>query len=123
MKGDFLVRNLNVVDIRAGEIIERQDIVIENGRISFIGDTGSAPADEKLIEVDASGKYAIPGLWDMHTHSTKLAGQYQHPLYLANGVTGVRDMWGCMAEPDSYVACQRDRELWNAALDESIRGR
>jgi hypothetical protein len=42
--------------------------------------------------VDGNGKYLIPGLWDMHVHQTGLESTY--PLYLANGVTGVRDMWG-----------------------------
>ena len=39
--------------------------------------------------VDGNGKYLIPGLWDMHAHT---AGPSFLPLYLANGVTGVRDM-------------------------------
>jgi imidazolonepropionase-like amidohydrolase len=39
--------------------------------------------------VDGTGKYLIPGLWDMHVHIT---GTYYLPLFLANGVTGVRDM-------------------------------
>jgi imidazolonepropionase-like amidohydrolase len=42
--------------------------------------------------VNGTGKYLIPGLWDMHAHATDYVSTY--PLYLANGVTGVREMSG-----------------------------
>ncbi len=42
--------------------------------------------------VDGKGKYLIPGLWDMHVHTWDYESTY--PLYIANGVTGVRDMFG-----------------------------
>jgi len=41
--------------------------------------------------VDATGKFLIPGLWDMHVHPTE---KEYLPLFIANGVTGVRVMWG-----------------------------
>jgi predicted amidohydrolase YtcJ len=41
--------------------------------------------------VEAEGKYLIPGLWDMHVHSVG-AGDWHFPLFLAHGVTGVREM-------------------------------
>jgi hypothetical protein len=115
--GDFLISNVHVVDVRAGKLLGSQDVAVENGRITRIASTGSLPIPNGLVEIDATGKYVIPGLWDMHTHSTKLASQYLHPLFIANGVTGVREMWGCMSEPDSYIACQADRERWNKALE------
>ncbi len=55
----------------------------------------------------------MPGLWDMHTHSYKISPQFHHPLFIANGVTGVRDMSGCMSEPDDFWACIDDRKKWN----------
>ena len=56
----------------------------------------------------------------MHTHSTKLAPVHQHPLFIANGVTGVRDMWGCMNEPDSFFGCIEDRRRWNSATASGV---
>jgi predicted amidohydrolase YtcJ len=48
--------------------------------------------------INASGKYLIPGLWDMHTHTAERRAAWSdkviYPLYVANGVTGVRDMGG-----------------------------
>jgi hypothetical protein len=42
--------------------------------------------------VDGKGKYLIPGLWDVHVHTWDYESTY--PLYIANGVTGVREMFG-----------------------------
>jgi imidazolonepropionase-like amidohydrolase len=42
--------------------------------------------------IDGRGKFLIPGLWDMHVHTTMPGGRDVLKLYIANGVTGVRDM-------------------------------
>ena len=57
----------------------------------------------------------------MHTHSMQLAPQLQHPLWLAAGVTSVRDMSGCMAASDSFVACSADRKRWQQQLQQGER--
>ncbi len=113
---DLVLRNVSVIDVERGSLSPPVDVVLQAGRIRVLSAPGTIPVGSAGLEVDASGLYAIPGLWDMHTHSTKLAQYYLHPLQLANGVTGVRDMWGCLSEPDSYIACQDDRERWNSLL-------
>jgi hypothetical protein len=54
-----------------------------------VGPAASAPAAQRVI--DAHGKWVIPGLWDMHVH---FADPAWADLFVANGVTGVRVMWG-----------------------------
>jgi imidazolonepropionase-like amidohydrolase len=115
--GDFLVRNVGVVDVEHGAIRHRQDVVLRDGRITAVVPTGSLRTGGSLTTIDGTGKYLMPGLWDMHTHAVKISPQYTHPLFVANGVTGVRDMSGCMSEPDTFFACIRDREAWNRALE------
>ncbi len=66
-------------------------ILIEGNRIREIGDRLSVPAGAQVIS--AAGKYVIPGLIDTHTHSQ---GPWMHRLFLANGVTTVRDMGGAV---------------------------
>jgi hypothetical protein len=46
--------------------------------------------------VDGSGKFLIPGLWDMHVHSgdDEIPRTVILPLYVAHGITGVREMSG-----------------------------
>ena len=46
--------------------------------------------------IDASGLYALPGLWDMHTHLTFEPALKDRisSLFVANGITSVRDLGG-----------------------------
>jgi len=70
------------------EEIHRQDILIEKGKIIKI----ASPIDDSgALPVDCSGKFIIPSLFDMHVH---LNSSEMLDLFIANGVTGVRNMWG-----------------------------
>ena len=114
--GDFLIRNVAIVDVEAGVLRDDQNVVVLDGRIASVGSAETAQVQESLVVIDGIGKYLMPGLWDMHTHSLKVSSHYHHPLFIANGVTGVREMYGCMAEPDSFLACLDDLQRWNNAL-------
>jgi len=113
-EGDVVIRNVRVVDVRAGMARQPTDVLVRDGVIAVIGTDAMAPP--RAREIDGTGMYLMPGLWDMHTHSNTFADQYQHPLYIANGVTGVREMWGCMSRPDPFIACIDDRARWNREL-------
>jgi imidazolonepropionase-like amidohydrolase len=63
-------------------------IVIENGVISAAGPRAQTRIPKGAAILDARGKYAIPGLWDMHAHYEQVEWG---PIYLAAGVTTVRD--------------------------------
>lgn len=115
-EGNFLIRNVGLVDVETGTLRQNQDVILRDGRVAFVGSAEPARSKGSLITIDGAGKYLMPGLWDMHTHSYQLSPQYHHPLFIANGVTGVRDMSGCMSEPDSFLACIDDRKRWNEAL-------
>lgn len=74
-------------------------VVVLGNRIVAAGPSDSVriPADARVV--DGRGKYLIPGLWDMHVHTVMPGGREVLPLYIANGVTGVRDMagdWGTL---------------------------
>lgn len=69
-----------------------QTVVIDGERIQWVGQADAAVVPEGARVIDGQGKYLIPGLWDMHVHATAMPGFA--PLYIANGVTGVRDMFG-----------------------------
>lgn len=114
--GDFLVRNVAMVDVLRGRIVPGRDVVVRNGRIASIGASYPGSGQSGLVVVDGTGKFLVPGLWDMHVHSLKIAPQYTHPLFIANGITGVREMWGCASLPDSFLACGEDIERWREGL-------
>jgi len=72
-------------------------VVIYNGRILSIDPTKSAKISRKSSSIDCHGLFLIPGLWDMHVHLVfgdwfPAAKDISLPLFVANGVTGVRDM-------------------------------
>jgi Amidohydrolase family len=64
-------------------------ILIENGVIKTVGVRGHVHLPKGASILDASGKWAIPGLWDMHAHYEQVEWG---PIYLAAGVTSVRDV-------------------------------
>jgi imidazolonepropionase-like amidohydrolase len=82
-------KHVTVIDLTGGSARPDSVVVIAGDRIAEVGKTGQVaiPADAPVV--DGTGKFLIPGLWDMHVH---IAGQSYLPLFLANGVTGVRDM-------------------------------
>lgn len=82
-----------VIDATGAPAKRDMSIVIVGGRITTLGKTGRVrvPADAEII--DASGKFLIPGLWDMHIHSGGYEnGKKYFPQLIAGGITGVRDM-------------------------------
>jgi hypothetical protein len=64
-------------------------ILIENGVIKAVGPRSQVRVPKDATILDASGKYAVPGLWDMHAHYEQVEWG---PIYLAAGVTSVRDV-------------------------------
>lgn len=88
------ITNVDVVDTASGALLADQTVVIESGRITMLGESGAIDAPEQSTIIDGEGKFLIPGLWDMHVHLPWLAPQLTMPLFIANGVTGVREMGG-----------------------------
>lgn len=96
---DVLLRNVTVVDVIDGSTREHRDIGILDARIVSIEPHDPEHAPEATRTVDGSGQYAIPGLWDMHVHfggGEALIEENRNllPLYVAHGITAVRDAAG-----------------------------
>jgi len=93
-----LVTNVNIIDVRTGNVTARQQVVIDSGKIKQIVDTIKA-ADQYKTIVSAEGKFLIPGLAEMHAHipqppTTTLRTEETLFLYLSNGITTIRGMLG-----------------------------
>jgi imidazolonepropionase-like amidohydrolase len=69
-------------------------VLVRGNRIVAEGPAVDIDVPRGTHVVDGRGAYLIPGLWDMHVHTVMPGGAQVLPLYLANGVTGVRDMAG-----------------------------
>ena len=88
------ITNVSVIDGTAPTPRAGQTVVVRGNRIEAVGPTPVTPAPPGARVVDGSGKYLIPGLWDMHVHTTVPGGREVLALYVANGVLGVRDLAG-----------------------------
>jgi Tol biopolymer transport system component len=93
-----LLRNVRILDFKTGGFTEDTSLLIEDGRIKWIGTEASHALPGDLKVVDGGGRFAIPGLFDMHTHTaTPIHSQSardvsQMELWIAYGVTSVADM-------------------------------
>ena len=90
------ITNATVVDVSNGALHRGSTVVIDGNRIVSVGPP-SANTQRRGQVVDAKGMFVIPGLWDMHTHAyfgwpADFGDTYVLPLFIANGVTGIRDM-------------------------------
>ena len=101
-----------VIDAEKGAAQPDATVVVEGNRIMAVGASGEVriPAGTRVI--DGSGKFLSPGLWDMHVHTffgdwVPGGREVTLPLFLAFGVTGVRDMG---SDLDPILAARRDVE-------------
>jgi imidazolonepropionase-like amidohydrolase len=90
-----IFEHVHVVPMDSPRVLRDRRVIVRDGRILRIEDSGNtdsqAPGRNKTI--DGQGAYLMPGLVDMHVHlSTKFPNESEFALYLANGVTTVRDM-------------------------------
>ncbi|MHC4587436.1 MAG: ankyrin repeat domain-containing protein [Planctomycetota bacterium] len=69
-------------------------VVVRGDRIEALGKTGKLAVPQNTQVVNATGKFLIPGLWDMHIHPHEKDTKEYLSLFIANGVTGMRVMWG-----------------------------
>ena len=67
-------------------------VVVTGNRITALGQTGKIRIPKEAQIINATGKFLIPGLWDMHFHLKE--SERTFPLFIANGVTGVRNTGG-----------------------------
>jgi imidazolonepropionase-like amidohydrolase len=97
------IRGVTLVDVRDGSLHPEHTVLVAGNRIAAIGQAHRVAVPDDAQIVEAAGCYLIPGLWDMHVHSVanvavdsgneSIAAQDWHfPLFLAYGVTGVRNM-------------------------------
>ena len=95
----LVFRNVTVIDMRSKQPQPNMTVVISGNQILKIGKNLKIPRNAEVI--DASGKFMIPGLWDMHIHLS-FATELALPALVANGVTGVRDMGGDIKQIDEW---------------------
>ncbi|MEL6852636.1 MAG: hypothetical protein AAFP92_29275, partial [Bacteroidota bacterium] len=112
----LIFANARIIDVEKARVSAPVFIQIKRGRIERITRNRAMLAQGTARFIDLKGKYVMPGLWDMHTHTWD---RWAFDLLLANGVTGYRGMFepmdsvrnwrkeaahGKLLAPDMYVA-------------------
>jgi imidazolonepropionase-like amidohydrolase len=93
----ILIRNATVINPGTSSVLPSTSVLVVNGKIQAVAPAAQLSAPGGALVVDGTGKYLIPGLWDMHVHTDMGdwipgATQVTFPLFVANGVTGIRTM-------------------------------
>ncbi|NEX94108.1 amidohydrolase family protein [Caulobacter sp. 17J65-9] len=106
-KVDLLVRKATVVDVETGRLLPDRLVAVRDGTVVAVDADRAAKRFDAARVIDGEGKFVIPGLWDMHVHfggGEALIEENKDllPLYVANGVTTVRDCAGDLS--DSVLA-------------------
>lgn len=107
----YVIEGVRVIDVETGVAGSPVAVVVREGVIASIG---PVVANHALVRVDGNGRWLVPGFWDMHMHSYQQSPRSDFPLFVANGVTSVRDMMDCPDPSDALIACMADKRRWNA---------
>jgi len=84
------ITHVAVIDTVTGSIQRDMNVLVRDARVTSV-QPGSAPLPPGAEQFDGRGRFAIPGLWDMHVHLS-WATSSALPAFVATGVTGVRDL-------------------------------
>jgi Amidohydrolase family len=95
----IIIIHATVINPSTSSVLANRTVVITSDHITSVSDAAKFQSPKNARIIDAIGQYLIPGFWDMHVHSA--FGDWFPggrdiilPLFIANGVTGVRDMGG-----------------------------
>jgi imidazolonepropionase-like amidohydrolase len=96
---NLVITHVNIIDATGSPVQPDMSVTLQGNRIVKITKSQKTKLPNNAKVLDATGKFLIPGLWDMHVHT--IFGDWipggkevSLPLFVANGVTGVRDMGG-----------------------------
>lgn len=104
LAGSTLIRNARVFDSERAVLGPPSDVLMQNGRIVEVAAAGKTAFDKGKRKaersIDAGGRVMLPGLFDMHTHF----GAWDGGLFLAAGITTIRDLGNDNATLQQYIA-------------------
>lgn len=88
--------HVTVIPMTDVPLLRDQTVVLRGDRIVALGPSTRVAVPRGARRIDGHGRFLIPGLWDMHAHVSddETTRAIEFPLYVANGVTGLRVMLG-----------------------------
>ena len=117
-QADLAIVHVDVVDVMIGELVPDQTILIAGDRIAWVGPAADVRMPQGTEVVLGEGRFLIPGLWDMHVHlQYAWDAEVSLPMFLAHGVTGVRDMASDVQEPNQGFSGLPDLLAWRERIE------
>lgn len=96
--GELAFTNVTVISMESDRAIENQTVIVNEGRITQIGNTKKIEVPKSARVIDGTGKFLIPGLTEMHAHLPPVENEEQIKhvlaLFALNGITTIRGMLG-----------------------------
>ncbi|MDQ2773119.1 MAG: amidohydrolase family protein, partial [Bacteroidota bacterium] len=119
---DVVINHVTLVDVRTGQLTPNQVVAIAKGKIVEVQEADKDSYAAKQY-VNGNGRYLIPGLWDMHVHfrggdSLAAANKKSLTLYLAHGITTVRDAGGDLTP--QIFAWRKEMEAGRLLPDQAV---
>jgi len=113
-RAPIVFAHVSVIDTANASLQPSMTVVIVGDQISDVGRTGEVKVPSTAEVIDAHGKFLMPGLWDMHVHvfnqvNRRSPNTWSFPLFVANGVTSVREMWTKMENMPQVREWRRSR--------------
>ena len=110
------ITHVNLIDATGAPVQTDMTVIVQGKQILQLGKSDSTTIPKAARVVDGRDKYLIPGLWDMHVHEIFGAWLPEDEkitplLFVANGVTGVRDMGGDLEALKKWRARIAERTL------------
>jgi imidazolonepropionase-like amidohydrolase len=90
----LLLRRVRVLDFAVGGFGPETSLLIEGGRIRWVSPEAGRAIPPAAVVLDAAGRYAIPGLFDLHVHAAWANHETNPDAFIAYGITSVRDTGG-----------------------------
>ncbi len=110
-----VISHVSVIDATGTPPKPDMSVEVVGHKIVAIERSATFVTPDSARVIDATGKFIIPGLWDMHVHTG--AKEIFFPLYIANGVTGVRDMGGDVEDSTEAISTRYvNLCIWRKAI-------
>src|SRR5688572_20787461 len=107
---ELAIIHATVVDVESGRTLPDHTVLMSGDRIVRVGPAADATTPAGAQVIDAAGKFVIPGLTDAHVHLS-FTGADALPLFVAHGVTSVRDLGSRLDDIAAMRERIRSREL------------
>ncbi|MCP4163986.1 MAG: amidohydrolase family protein [Deltaproteobacteria bacterium] len=109
---DIVFKNVNVISMIDEQVLENKSVYISNGKIVSIGEFEDLTLSQNTLVINADDKFLLPGFSDMHVHTYY---EEEPALFLVNGVTTIRNMWG-LPEHLEYKEANSKKEILGPTL-------